>query len=119
MSDFSCTVEAAADNRATRRIRLCGSITSENVGDVLLRLTGLFAGMDSILLDFSAVTKIDGAGLKLFCSCHRNLLFSGKVLHIAGHKHAAMRAAIPPAGHQRGSRCGIDWHHSCIWLAVE
>lgn len=118
MSDFSYKVEAAADNRATRCIKLYGSITSENVGDVLLRLTGEFDGVESILIDFSHVTNIDSAGLKLFCSCHRNLLFSGKVLRITGHNHAAMRNALPPEGYQRGSGCGIDWHHSCIWLAV-
>jgi anti-anti-sigma regulatory factor len=118
MSDFYCKVEAATDNRATRCIKLYGSITSENVGDVLLRLAREFDEMESVLIDFSHVTKIDIAGLKLFCSCHRNLLFSGKVLRITGYDHAAMRAAIPPEGHERGSGCGINWHHSCIWLAV-
>ncbi len=118
MSEFSFMVHAATDNRATSRIRLIGSITGANVGEVLLRLTPLFDGADSILLDFSDVREIDLAGLKLFCSCHRNLLFSGKMLRLTGCNHAVMRGAIPPEGYQRGSGCGIDWHHSCIWLAV-
>jgi anti-anti-sigma regulatory factor len=118
MGNFSCRVEASTDNRATRCIKLYGSITSENVGQVLLHLTSAFDEMESVLIDFSHVTKIDGAGLKLFCSCHRNLIFSRKVLHITGLDRAAMGDAILPEGSRRGAACGIDWHHSCIWLAV-
>lgn len=117
MSVFCVKVDAPADNRATRRIRLSGSITSGNVGEVLLRLTREFDEAESLLIDFSGITEIDCAGLRLFCSCHRNLLFSGKVLRITGHDHAVMRDAIPAEGRHAGSGCGIDWHHSCIWLS--
>lgn len=119
MSDFSYTMETATDNRAIRRISLRGSMTSDRVGDLLLPLTVEFAGMDSVLLDFSPVTNIDSAGLKLVCELHRTLLASGKVLRLTGYNRAAMRAALPPQGYRRGSECGIEWHHSCIWLTVE
>ncbi|ABL00315.1 hypothetical protein Ppro_2712 [Pelobacter propionicus DSM 2379] len=117
MTVFCIKVDLSADNGATRRLRLFGSITSGNVGEVLLQLTREFDETENILIDFSGITEIDLAGLKLFCSCHRNLLFSGKELRITGHDHAVMRDAIPAEGRQAGWGCGIDWHHSCIWLS--
>lgn len=116
MGEFSYCVEPAEDNRADLRIRLSGSITACNVDRVLLRLTEVFDRADSILLDFSEVRELDLAGLKLFCSCHRNLLFSGKLLRIAGLSRFVLRGEEGADDQRRRGGCGIDWHHGCIWL---
>lgn len=115
MGDYSFQVEVRRDREASTSIRLSGTISSGNVGELLIQLSAIFDRSDKVTIDLSEVRSIDIFGLELFCSCHRSLLFSGKELRITGLDNPAIRATILSEGRQRTLGCAFNSHHSCIW----
>jgi len=115
MGDYSFRVEARSEGDASTDIRLFGTISSCNVGELLIQLSAIFDRTDKVTIDLSEVRNIDIYGLKLFCSCRRSLLFSGKELRITGLDNPAIRTTILSEGYQRTSGCAFNAHHNCIW----
>lgn len=117
MGEFSLQVEPVTGEDLSRSIRLSGSLTSANVGEVLIHLSSVFDKHDN-LLDLSGITEIDYAGLKLICICHRTLPLCGKNLLLTGHTHAVIRDTILSQEYQRRTGCAKDSRCGCVWTDV-
>lgn len=71
-------------------LRLEGELTIYTAAEIRLRLLETLAGSDRPLVDLSAVTEVDTAGLQLLILAKREAARSGKPLCYQGHSQAVL-----------------------------
>ena len=115
MDEYSVQVETVPGAVGSVVIKVTGPTDITNISSLLLHLMDAFERAESISIDLSGVTKIDVAGLQLFCSSHRSSIFANKGFRITGQNQPAIWEAARTSGQLRTIGCAFDTQHSCIW----
>jgi ABC-type transporter Mla MlaB component len=116
MTIISIHANTSRAETASITLKIDGQINVSSVGSLLLQLAGALEHADEVCIDLSGVTKIDFAGLQLFCACHRSSLLTTKSYRITGQNNPAIWDAASVIGKLRKQHCAIDSKHTCIWV---
>ena len=114
MEESYLEFEAAADELLPSTIRIVGAVTILTVKSLLKDLLTAFETKKNVIIDISAITELDLAGMQLLCSSHRSSIFKGKEFSVVGHNQLIWQMAAA-SGHLRNKGCEPDSKNTCIW----
>jgi|AMWB02.1.fsa_nt_gi anti-anti-sigma factor len=95
-------------------LSLCGSLTIENIAQLKSAVSEALQACDQVTIDVSGVESADICSLQLFCSAHRTVARSGRVLELAGAGEG-FESSISEAGYGRHVQCVSGNSSDCLW----
>lgn len=96
-------------------IKVVGGFDFVRSGEILGALQEALAAHRPVLLDLSAVTGIDLAGLQLICSAHRTAVATGTGFSLSTPLSPLLTARAREAGFPRQAVCVGDLECACLW----
>ena len=105
-----------AEQRAGR-LALDGELTVARVGAVRERLLQALDQAEQVILDLTAVTEADIAGLQLLCSACRQAAAHDRALLLAGG-NTQIQMLAQAAGFGRTTPCAVDRQVPCFWARM-
>jgi len=114
MEESYIEFEAATDATSPSTIRVVGPVTILTVESLQKGFLSAFETTKNVIIDISAVTELDLAGMQLLCSAHRSSYSHGMEFNVVGHNQLILEMAAA-SGHLRHKGCEQDSKNTCIW----
>lgn len=97
-------------------LSVVGDMTINQVAGIKERLVKAFNDAEQVMVDLSATTSIDVAGVQLLCACHRFSCQYGKKMRLDLGDNDIVSAFLDEVGFSRSFVCdkGDD---DCLWNA--
>jgi len=95
-----------------------GDITINHVGELKSGLIEAFKNADQVVVDISAATGIDVAGVQLLCSCHRFCQGQGKSMCLKVGENERFVAFLEEIGVSDGFFCTHGEAEECLWSSL-
>lgn len=114
MEELYIEFEAAVDATLPSTVRIKGAATILTVAALQKGLLSVFETTRNLVIDISAVTDLDLAGMQLLCSAHRSSYSHGMDFNVVGYNRHILEMATA-SGHLRHKGCEHDSKNTCIW----
>lgn len=92
-----------------------GDMTIGHVAEIKERLVEAFANAEQVVVDVSAATAVDVAGVQLLCACHRFSCQHGKKMCIELGGNEMFSGFLDDVGFSRSFVCGDGSEKECLW----
>lgn len=91
-----------------------GDMTINHIGDLKERLVEAFESAEKVIVDVSAATAVDVAGLQLLCACHRFSSGRGKKMCLHLGENGGFSQFLDEVGFSQDFICKHDESNQCL-----
>ena len=96
-------------------LALEGDMTISHVNDLKESLVEAFGDAEQVVVDVSATTSVDVAGIQLLCACHRFSTGRGKKMCLRLGDNVMFSDFLDEVGFSRDFICNHGEESECLW----
>lgn len=96
-------------------LQIEGDLTINHISTLKERLVEAFETADQVVVDVSAATSVDVAGVQLLCACHRFSSGRGKEMCLWVGENGEFLQFLDEVGFSQDFICNHDDTGKCLW----
>ena len=109
---YKATTEQRGDSSV---IRFQGELSIEHAQEIQETMLSASRDGGTLLIDMSAVTKIDLSFLQLICASHKSSIRSKRRIDFLSNNCAVLQEAASMAGYRKRNECTFASDNHCLW----